>query len=79
MAGIGLAIRGAGKVLSKFVKKKKPSNFIERSREKLEKRIKRRETDKTLGKALGLAAGLSTAGSLRYTASQFDKNKNKDK
>ena len=75
MTGIGLAIRGAGKVLSKFLKKKKPSNFIERSREKLQKKIKRRETDKVLG----LAAGLSTAGLLRYSASQFDKNKNKDK
>ena len=79
MAGIGLAIRGAGKVLSKFVKKKKPSNFIERSIEKQKKKIKSQKNDRVLGKALGLAAGLSTAGSLRYTASQFDKNKNKDK
>ena len=48
MAGIGLAVRGVGKVLSKFKKKKKPSNFIDRAIEKSKKKARSHKIDKAI-------------------------------
>lgn len=60
MAGIGLALRGAGKVLSKFKKKKRLSPK--------EKRIKKENK-----KVAGLAAGMLT-GTAGYVGALYKKN-----
>tara|TARA_R100001163_G_scaffold2717_1_gene4191 strand:+ start:1568 stop:1801 length:234 start_codon:yes stop_codon:yes gene_type:complete len=77
MAGIGLAVRGIGKVLSKF-RKKKPSNFIDRAIEKSKKKARSHKIDKAIGKGITIGTGLSGVALLKGIARDIDK-KNKDK
>ncbi len=78
MAGIGLAVRGVGKVLSKFKKKKKPSNFIDRAIEKSKKKARSHKIDKAIGRGITIGTGLSGVALLKGIARDIDK-KNKDK
>jgi len=71
MAGIGLALRGAGKVLSKFAKKKAKQNT--RKPSKLEEAMKARKKKKARKENLKLGAlGAALTGTTgAYIGSQY--------